>query len=76
MESVNFEEAKKLRILRFLHTHSHSDTVGEPEHDLSLLTEAKFVLKDLLELIKSEDKAHYDAMIKLMKKETGEEGEE
>jgi wobble nucleotide-excising tRNase len=76
MESVNFEEAKKLRILRFLHTHSHSDTVGEPEHDLSLLTEAKFVLKDLLELIKSEDKAHYDAMIKLMKEETGEEGEE
>jgi len=76
MESVNFEEAKKLRILRFLHTHSHSDTVGEPEHDLSLLTEAKFVLKDLLELIESEDKAHYDAMIKLMKKETGEEGEE
>jgi len=76
MESVDFEEAKKLRILRFLHTHSHSDTVGEPEHDLSLLTEAKSVLKDLLELIKSEDKAHYDAMVKLMNKETGEEGDE
>jgi wobble nucleotide-excising tRNase len=76
MESVDFEEAKKMRILRFLHTHSHSDAVGEPEHDVSLLTEAGSVLKDLLELIESEDKAHYDAMVKLMKLQTGEEGEE
>jgi len=76
MGSVDFEEAKKLRILRFLHTHSHSDTVGEPEHDPSLLTEAKSVLKDLLELIKSEDKAHYYAMVKLVKLQAGEEGEE
>ena len=76
MESVDVEGAKKLRILRFLHAHSHSDTVGEPEHDLSLLTEAKSVLKDLLELIKSEDKAHYDAMVKLMNKPTAEEGDE
>lgn len=76
MESVDFEEAKKLRILRFLHTHSHSDTVGEPEHDLSLLTEAESVLKNLLELIESEDKAHYDAMVKLVKLQAGGEGEE
>ena len=76
MESVDFEEAKKLRILRFLHTHSHSDTVGEPEHDPSLLVEARSVLKDLLELIESEDKAHYDAMVKLVKLRAGEEGEE
>jgi len=76
MGSVDFEEAKKLRILRFLHTHSHSDTVGEPEHDLSLLTEAESVLKNLLELIESEDKAHYDAMVKLVKLQAGGEGEE
>jgi wobble nucleotide-excising tRNase len=76
MESVDFEEAKKLRILRFLHTHSHSDTVGEPEHDPSVLAEARSVLKDLLELIESQDKAHYDAMVKLVKLRAGEEGEE
>jgi wobble nucleotide-excising tRNase len=76
MESADFEEAKKLRILRFLHTHSHSDTVGEPQHDPSVLAEARSVLKDLLELIESEDKAHYDAMVKLVKLRAGEEGEE
>jgi wobble nucleotide-excising tRNase len=76
MESVDFEEAKKLRILRFLHTHSHSDTVGEPQHDPSLLAEARSVLKDLLELIESEDKAHYDAMVKLVNRQIAEEGDE
>jgi len=76
MESIDFDRVRKSRILRFVHTYSHSNTIGEPEHDPSLLTEAESVLKDLLELIESEDKAHYDAMIKLMTKETGEEGEE
>jgi wobble nucleotide-excising tRNase len=76
MESVDFGEAKKLRILRFLHTHSHSDTVGEPQHDPSLLAEARSVLKDLLELIESEDKAHYDAMVKLVNRQIAEEGDE
>jgi wobble nucleotide-excising tRNase len=76
MESIDFDGVRKSRILRFVHTYSHSNTIGEPEHDPSLLTEAKSVLKDLLELIESEDKAHYDAMVKLVKLQTGEEGEE
>jgi wobble nucleotide-excising tRNase len=76
MKSIDFDERRKSRILSFVHTYSHSNTIGEPEHDPSLLTEAKSVLKDLLELIQSEDKAHYDAMVKLVKLQTGEEGEE
>jgi len=76
MASVDFEEAKKLRILRFLNTHSHSDTVGDPEHDPSFLGEARSVLKDLLELIESEDKAHYEAMVKLANGQAVEEGDE
>lgn len=65
LKDVEFDEAKKLRILRFLHTHSHGDAIGEPEHDPSLLGEADSVLKNLLDLIKSQDPKHFDAMVKL-----------
>lgn len=73
MQSVAFDGAKKLRILRLLHTHSHSDSVGEPEHDPSLLAEAGSVLKDLLEFIEAQDKAHFDAMVWLVNPPTAEE---
>lgn len=66
MKAVDFDEAKKHRILRFLHTHSHSDAVGEPEHDPSVLAEAPAVLRNLLELIESQDAAHYSAMKQLV----------
>jgi wobble nucleotide-excising tRNase len=66
MMTVSFDEAKKLRILRFLDTHSHGETIGEPEHDPSLLSEARSVLKDLLEFIKEQDPAHYAAMTELV----------
>jgi wobble nucleotide-excising tRNase len=76
MEGVSFDTAKKARIIRFLHTHSHSDAVGEPEHDPSLLAEAGAVLKDLLEFIEAQDKAHFDAMVELVNKQIAEENDE
>lgn len=66
LKDINFDEARKVRIARFVHTHSHGDTVGEPEHDPSLLGEARDVLTDLLELIKSEDGSHFSAMVGLV----------
>ena len=48
LEAVDFDENKKVRIIRFLHTHSHLGQVGEPEHDLSVLGESRAVLKDML----------------------------
>lgn len=66
LKDLTFDEAKKVRIARFVHTHSHGDTVGEPEHDPSLLGEARAVLGDLLELIKSEDLQHFTAMVGLV----------
>ena len=66
VQAVPFDEAKKLRILRFLDTHSHSSGMGEPEHDLSILAEGPAVLKDLLELIQSQDAEHYLAMVQLV----------
>lgn len=66
VQAVPFDEAKKLRILRFLHTHSHSDAVGEPGHDPSVLAEAPAVLKDLFQLIESQDPEHFAAMKQLV----------
>lgn len=66
MKDVEFDEAKKLRIVRFVHTHSHGDLIGEPEHDPSLLGEAHLVLADVLEFMKSEDAEHFDAMLGLV----------
>ena len=51
MLDVDFDEAKKSQILRFVHTYSHNDVIGEPDHDPSLLSEAPTVLSGLLELI-------------------------
>ena len=62
LEHLEFDNAKKARILRFLQTHSHSGEVDDPEHDISILSETPQVLKDLLDLIKSEDKGHFEEM--------------
>lgn len=66
VQAVPFDEAKKMRILRFLHTCSHSSAIGEPEHDPSILAEGIAVLKDLLEMIRSQDEAHFSALVQLM----------
>lgn len=66
MRDAEFDETKKVRILRLLHTHSHGDAIGEPEHDPSLLGEAGSVLKDLMEFIESQDRGHYEAMVQLV----------
>ena len=66
MKDVSFDEAKKLRILRFLRTHSHSIAMGESEHDLTALAEGPSVLSDLLDMMKAEDPRHFAAMERLV----------
>ncbi len=66
MKNVEFDESKKTRILRFVHTYSHNDFIGEPGHDPTLLGETQVVLKDLLDLINSQDPKHLDAMVQLI----------
>jgi len=66
IEAVTFEAAKKARLLRFFHTFSHGDRIAEPEHDLSILSETRDILRDLMDLIKSDDLRHFDAMVELV----------
>jgi len=76
LKDVTFDEAKKMRIIRFLHTHSHGDTIGEPEHDPSSLGEARSVLEDLLAFIKDQDLGHFAAMATLVDPPAEEGGDE
>ena len=75
MLNVDFDEAKKSQILRFVHTYSHNDAIVEPDHDPSLLGEAPAVLSGLLELINKEDPRHFERMMKLVTKGNDDEDE-
>lgn len=63
MEAVDWDTARKLRILRFLHSYSHGDAIGDPEHDATLLCETRPVLGDLLDFMREQDPAHFEAML-------------
>lgn len=66
LERVNFDNAKKTRILRLLNTYSHARAILDPEHDLSLLSETQPVLLDVLEMMKAVDREHYEGLEKLV----------
>ncbi len=72
-ERVNFDSAKKTRILRFLNTYSHSGGISDPEHDPSVLAETGEVMKAILELMQASDRPHYQGMIKLIEPSETEE---
>jgi wobble nucleotide-excising tRNase len=65
LDTVAFDPAKKARILRFLHTHSHHGYVEEAGHDLSTLAETSAVLIDVLAMIEATDAEHYRGMKEL-----------
>ncbi|MBE7447446.1 MAG: AAA family ATPase [Kofleriaceae bacterium] len=71
LDRVTFDNAKKTRILRLLNTYSHAGAISDPEHDLSLLAETQPVLLDVLELMKSVDKDHYEGLEKLVAPSNG-----
>jgi wobble nucleotide-excising tRNase len=66
LDRVTFDNAKKTRILRLLNTYSHADSISDPEHDLSLLADTQPVLLDVLELMKTVDKGHYEGLERLI----------
>ena len=73
LDRVQFDAAKKTRILRFLNTYSHGSGISEPEHDPTILAETQEVMKLVLELMKSVDKPHYEGMERLVQKGEGED---
>lgn len=67
LECVSVDGHKKTRILRFLHTESHFDQIGDSEHDMSLLSETPQILRDILELMRTTDMGHYDGMLAVVR---------
>ena len=59
---------RRTRILRFLNTYSHVDGMPMPEHDASLLSEARIVMQDVLDVIKTLDEGHYNRMVRLVER--------
>jgi wobble nucleotide-excising tRNase len=66
LECIDYDSAKKTRILRFLHTYSHFDQVAEPDHDPSLLSETPSILQEVLALISHCDPNHFQSMVMLV----------
>ncbi len=66
LEAVQYDQATKTRILRFLHTYSHFDQIAEPDHDLSALSETPAIMRDVLALIEGVDAAHHLSMVSLV----------
>ncbi len=65
LQLVTFDESKKTRILRFLHTQSHgADLI--PGHDPTVLGECRAVLEDMLNLMRGLDGGHVSAMVELV----------
>lgn len=66
MDRVDFDAAKKTRVLRLLNTYSHSGGISDPEHDPTVLAETQEVMKLILELMNTVDPDHFDGMVNLM----------
>lgn len=67
LQEIDYDENKKSRIIRFVNTLSHLGQIGEPQHDLSALAEARSVLREVLDLMEAQDPTHYSAMESLVK---------
>lgn len=74
-QGITFDEAKKSRIIRFLHTHSHDGQIDGLEHDNSILSETPQVLADALAMIETIDKQHYDELVSLLPAKTERDSE-
>jgi wobble nucleotide-excising tRNase len=66
LNAVAGDVATKTRVLRFLHMFSHADAIAQPDHDPSVLSETPTVLRDVLAIIRANDKIHHDAMVELV----------
>ena len=62
MESIDFDTAKKNKILRLVDTYSHNSRIAGSEHDTSILQESPSIMNDILDLLESVDSSHFESM--------------
>lgn len=64
LEQATFDDSRKTRVLRFVHTYSHAGRIQDVEEEPWGLAETSAVLTDILDLIQHEDPNHYGGMVK------------
>lgn len=64
LKEITFDETTKTRINRFVETHSHPRYEnGVQDFDMTLIGETPAIVEDLLKLVETEDKKHYDFLV-------------
>lgn len=64
LKRIEFDSIKKTRIHRFVETHSHPRyESGVQDFDMTILSETPEIVADLLLLVKTEDKKHFDFLV-------------
>lgn len=64
LDFIKFDPIKKTRIERFVETHSHPRyESGMQDFDMSILSETPEIISDLLDLVKEEDRKHFDFLV-------------
>lgn len=63
-DKIIFDRSKKESLIKFLHTYSHKEFIFDPSQEENNLSEARNIIKDLINLIKSLDEEHYNGMVK------------
>jgi hypothetical protein len=61
-----FPAQRRVELFAGESAYSHDGKISDPEHDLSVLAETPPILGDLLDLVKTEDKRHFDEMTKVL----------
>lgn len=68
VKEIDFDDEKKSSILRFLHTYSHKDTIPDPNQEENAISEARYIVKYLMEMIRHLNKDHYNGMVEAIDK--------
>jgi hypothetical protein len=64
MTRVSYDEMQKTAILRFVHTHSHADSMeGMAGFDETIASGGQQVIASLLSMIEQVDPVHYKALV-------------
>ena len=63
VKEIDFDDEKKNSILRFLHTYSHKDTIPDPSQEENAISEARYIVKYLMEMIRHLNEDHYKGMV-------------
>lgn len=64
---IEFDEEKKKSLIKFLHAYSHKSMIPDHSQEENNISEARNIIKDLIDLIKCLDEEHYNGMVESLK---------